>query len=111
MQLPELLKLEAKFLANVLPKNPIVHPLILRRRIYHLHENGPDWSSSTCLVGLTCALGAISEAFGLEDVEDDSTSEPDILLALQYWELAVKRLGIVIGQNTVESVQCLCLAG
>ena len=30
---------------------------------------------------------------------------------MQFWSLAVKRLGFAVGQNDIEAVQCLCLAG
>lgn len=113
LQLSELLPLEAKFIANVHPKNPIVDPEALRRHIHHIAENGLDWSTETCLVALVCALGAYSQAYDPEDgfsqeIADSTDSDK---LAREYWGIAIKRLGVVIGENNTAAIQCLNLAG
>jgi len=112
-ELAEMERLEGKYVAYVHIKNPILdltktHHLILRTA-----ENGLDWSTDTCLVALICALGAISRPYSVDRKfrDDDALSDGDEKIAYQYWSVAAKRLGLVIGQNDLVTVQCLCLAG
>ena len=118
MQLGELLRLEAKFLTNVHPKNPIIDTVSLRGYICHLAEHGPDWSPETCLVALVCALGAYSQAYRpQDDLQGGDSFIPPIdwpssdSIARGFWAIAVKRLGIVVGQESATAIQCLSLAG
>ncbi|KAF1850049.1 uncharacterized protein K460DRAFT_411828 [Cucurbitaria berberidis CBS 394.84] len=118
LQLSELSRLEAKFIANVHPKNPFVDPIALRQHIHHVAESGLDWSTETCLVAIVCALGAYSQKYDPEDElghvvppEVSYDAAEDDALARKFWSIAIKRLGIVIGQNNIIAIQCLTLAG
>ncbi len=123
----ELCRLEAKYIEGVHYKNPFLDLAELHQTVLYLAENGLDWSTQTCLVTLVCAIGAITQQYqdqhmspenypipGAPPMLSSSTpgafgSEPD--LSAQFWSLSVKRLGLTVGQPTVQAVQCLCLAG
>ena len=115
----ELSRLASKYIVGVHLKNPLLDLAELDRLISQVAENGLDWSSTTCLVTLVCAIGAITQEYqyhGRTPVSDavpetpvDFGSEPE--LSMQFWNLAVKRLGFVIGDNDPVAIQCLCLAG
>ncbi|KFA72598.1 hypothetical protein S40288_09755 [Stachybotrys chartarum IBT 40288] len=109
----EMLLLEARYIRGVHIKNPFLDLSELRQTILYVAENGPDWSTRTCLVALVCAIGAATQCVGeTPSSEGQSVSEEvDIRLSKQFWGIATKRLGLAIGNNTVEAVQCLCLAG
>lgn len=109
----ELIRLEARYIAIVHTKNPMLDLVKLRQYISKIAENGLDWSTSTCLVALVCAVGSlcreyVSEASGLNE---DSEREKDIDIALRFWGVASKRLGLAMSENTLEAVQCVCLTG
>ncbi|KAG4431370.1 hypothetical protein IFR05_013151 [Cadophora sp. M221] len=68
------------------------------------------------MVALVCALGAYSESYVLDQNAQShtpvrSSNEHEAAVAYRYWNVAVKRLGLAIGQNSLEAVQCLCLTG
>ncbi|KAI8653298.1 Zn(2)-C6 fungal-type domain-containing protein [Fusarium keratoplasticum] len=42
---------------------------------------------------------------------DESRNRSDPILAIRYWNVASKRLGLVLDRNDITAVQCLCLAG
>lgn len=115
LELCELSRLEAKYIACIHTKNPILDLVTLHDLISQVAENGLEWSARTCLVSLVCALGAISEeythAYTPGRVSGSSLPHDEADLAFQYWNIAMKRLGFVIGQSNIESVQCLCLTG
>jgi hypothetical protein len=130
MEYSELRRLEAKYVSYVHTKNPIMDLGVLHQLISQQAENGLDWSTRTCLICLVCALGALSRkyspdkvgtAFSPQTFHSQSLSpgtpssiaafEGESQLAAQYWSVAAKRLGFVIGQNSLEAVQCLCLTG
>jgi hypothetical protein len=125
LEYSELARLESKYIAGVHIKNPILDLPTLHQKILHISENGLDWSTSTCLVSMVCAIGAIAgkyqEAFqsppnslsNLSDSQDRviESGESEVELAMRYWNVAAKRLGYAIGQDELEAVQCLCLAG
>lgn len=103
-------------------KNPILDLTDLHRKVMHVAENGLDWTTRSCLVALVCAIGAVTQEYQAESQSLEYTlspgtplplfhsgSEPE--LSMQYWSLAAKRLGFAIGQNDIEAVQCLLLAG
>jgi hypothetical protein len=122
LQHSELARLEGKYIANVHTKNPILDLKKLHGLVSHLAENGPDWSTETCLVSLVCALGAFSQEYSVHEVSgqnrtfDDGArvaddNEEETKLASRYWGIAAKRLGFLVGQNSLEAAQCLCLTG
>ncbi|OBT96756.2 hypothetical protein VE01_04224 [Pseudogymnoascus verrucosus] len=112
LELCELSRLEAKYIACVHAKNPILDLVTLHDLISQVAEHGLDWSARTCLVSMVCALGAISEeythAYTPDRISGSCLPHDE---AFKYWDIAMKRLGFVIGQNNIESVQCLCLTG
>lgn len=114
-ELGELSRLEAKYIACVHTKNPILDLATLHDLISQVAENGLDWSARTCVVSLVCALGAISEeythAYTPDKISVGSLPDTEKDIAFKYWNVAMKRLGFVIGQSNLESVQCLCLTG
>lgn len=117
----ELARLEAKYIAYVHTKNPIVDPYELHNRIRHVAEEGLSWSTSTCLVALVCALGATSERYAADQHTSPGFSPDGILvdhqlttdldIADRFWNVAAKRIGFAMAENSLEAVQCLCLAG
>ncbi|KAK1585400.1 uncharacterized protein LY79DRAFT_518860 [Colletotrichum navitas] len=114
MEFYELSRLVDLFLANVNPLNPVIDAQVLRQMLKQVAENGPDWSAATCIVALTCALGAISQRPGQRTPSGTPRGysvEPNRQLASRYWSVAEKRLGFSMGSPGWESVQCLCLAG
>lgn len=119
LEYPALSRLERKYITYVHTKNPILNLKYLHGCVSRLAENGLDWSIETCLVSLVCALGALSEEYtprkanGENMTPGGSLTFPslDEQLALQHWGVAEKRLGYVVGQNSIEAVQCLCLTG
>lgn len=126
-QLPDighkaLSRLEEKYIVGVHTKNPFLDLSDLHNKILQVAENGLDWSTRTCLVTLVCAIGALTQRY--QDPANISITTPspgvvrssvgyesDAELAMQFWGIAARRLGFAIGQNDIESVQCLCLAG
>jgi hypothetical protein len=115
LEYSELTRLESKYVAFVHTKNPILVLQKLHASISRLAENGLDWSTETCLVSLVCALGALSQPYSLSVGTPNLSPRPsfddETKLATQYWSVAAKRLGFVVGHNSLEAVQCLCLAG
>lgn len=104
----ELSRLVSKYSAGVHMYNPILDLSRVRRLVSQISENGLDWSASTCLVMLVCAVGAITE---LDSPDTDGPPKDETRLAMQYWSVAAKRIGCVMAQHSIESIQCLCLAG
>ncbi|VUC35223.1 unnamed protein product [Clonostachys rosea] len=116
MEFSEMKRLANKFLTLAHPKNPIVDGHTLHLLIRQVSENGPDWSCSTCLVALVCALGALStrhNASGEDAASPDEHDKMETDLAQQYWNVAEKRLSFAMAptSNPWEGVQCVCLAG
>ena len=123
LEYSDLARLELKYIDAVHIKNPVLDLPKLHEMILHVSENGLDWSTKTCLVAMVCAIGAIAgrykETSQTRDIRSSSgsefqpsgiaESEPE--LASRHWNVAAKRLGYAIGQDDIEAVQCLCLAG
>lgn len=107
-----------QFCDRVNIKNPIVsrqHVADCCRRYY---ENGPLFDLETCLVLLTCALGAVSMDFVPHDNLEDpqSPSQPtarisSLRLGRAYFTAAEKRIGPAMTSSSTVGIQCLCLAG
>jgi hypothetical protein len=121
----ELATLLSRYTAGVHIKNPILDLPQIRANMFIVAENGPDWSSRTCLIALICAIGALTESNETESMSEmpyagtPRSINPSASwiasgnqeLADRFWSVAAKRLGFAIGQNTLEAVQCLCLTG
>lgn len=108
--------LKVKYIHSVHLLNPILNLATLSDLILSLSENGFDWSLETCLTALVCAIGAITEPLGASQTEGeidpyDSQPRSDPDLAMKYWNVSSKRLGLVFDRNDITAVQCLCLAG
>lgn len=107
-----------KFFDQVNIKNPILGPQVAKQYCQQYYEHGPLFNLETCLVLLTCALGAISMEFDPHDVGHDpgSPSQPDARLSSLrlghcYFVAAEKRLGAAMSHGSTLAIQCLCLAG
>ncbi|KAF5250101.1 hypothetical protein FANTH_4654 [Fusarium anthophilum] len=110
---PQLAWLETKYIEALHTKNPIIDLDELHRMMRYVAENGFDWSTGACLVALVCANAAITDSHTEMSSSLEMTPEKkaEIEISLQFWSVAVKRLGYASAQNTVQAVQCFCLAG
>ncbi|KAL5589350.1 hypothetical protein FOVSG1_011217 [Fusarium oxysporum f. sp. vasinfectum] len=110
---PQLAWLEAQYIEALHTKNPIIDLDELHHMMIHVAEHGFDWSTGACLVALVCANAAITDSHTEMSSSPEVTPEKkaEIELSMQFWSVAVKRLGYASAQNTVQAVQCLCLAG
>ncbi|KAJ9414695.1 hypothetical protein QL093DRAFT_2594471 [Fusarium oxysporum] len=110
---PQLAWLEAQYIEALHTKNPIIDLDELHHMMIHVAEHGFDWSTGACLVALVCANAAITDSHTEMSSSPEVTAEKkaEIELSMQFWSVAVKRLGYASAQNTVQAVQCLCLAG
>ncbi|OXN27269.1 hypothetical protein CDV57_03051 [Aspergillus fumigatus] len=121
MSYSQLSRLESKYIEVLHTKNPILDLTELHRMVLHIAENGPDWSTQTCLVALVCAIAVLSEPYpgtvmrsgaqSTPSLHQDDESGADDKLSLQFWNIALKRLGYAMRENSVEAVQSLVLAG
>ncbi|KAI8652574.1 Zn(2)-C6 fungal-type domain-containing protein [Fusarium keratoplasticum] len=111
--------LESRYIHSVHLFNPILHLPTLHDLILRVAESQFDWSPETCLVALVCAIGAMTEPLDTSQTPeassvvnpDESRNRSDPILAIRYWNVASKRLGLVLDRNDITAVQCLCLAG
>ncbi|KAI3579888.1 glycosyl hydrolase family 3 N terminal domain-containing protein [Fusarium oxysporum f. sp. albedinis] len=110
---PQLAWLEAQYIEALHTKNPIIDLDELHHMMIHVAEHGFDWSTGACLVALVCANAAITDSHTEMSSSPEVTAKKkaEIELSMQFWSVAVKRLGYASAQNTVQAVQCLCLAG
>lgn len=115
-------QLASNYVRGVHYYNPFLDLTELDYSIRHIAENGLDWTTRSCLVTLVCAIGAFTELYEDRHLSPANTSTPGAPqrtlsiddghdVSLQFWTLASRRLGAAIGQNDLEAVQCLCLAG
>jgi hypothetical protein len=127
LSVEQLCQLEAKYIDGVHSKNPVLNLNTLHQLVLDVAENGLDWSTRTCLVCLVSAIGALTQQYQNHHLSPDNQVTPgaphvsaatspemagtDPDLALQFWDIAAKRLGLAIGQRDAQAVQCLCLAG
>ncbi|XEV02890.1 hypothetical protein FSHL1_008177 [Fusarium sambucinum] len=109
----ELKKLQKSYLSTVHSVNPILDVAILDQYVAKVSENGLDWSTQTCLVALVCAISVLCQDPHVETPRSQNSwdSEQTTDIAYRYWSVACKRLGLAMSHNTLESAQCLCLAG
>ena len=109
----ELMRLQTIYRRTVHSVNPILDLAILEQHIVHISENGLDWTTRTCLVALVCAIGALCQEAVVHTPASRSNSDigHDADMAYRFWSVACKRLGRAMSHNTLESAQCLCLAG
>ncbi|CAH0058438.1 unnamed protein product [Clonostachys solani] len=114
-----LTELELKYVQSVHLVNPILDLSTLRDLILKVAESGFDWSLETCLVALVCAIGAIGEPLkpperpesAVGSILQDAIGRSNPELAVGYFNVASKRLGLALDQNNLGAVQCLCLTG
>lgn len=121
MSYSQLSRLESKYIEVLHIKNPILDLTELHLMVLHIAENGPDWSTQTCLVALVCAIAVLSEPYpgtvmrsgaqSTPSLHQDDASGADDKLSLQFWNISLKRLGYAMRENSVEAVQSLVLAG
>ncbi|KAL3485886.1 hypothetical protein BJX62DRAFT_242540 [Aspergillus germanicus] len=112
--LAELTRLQMNYRRVVHNVNPILDLGTLDHYVTHIAENGFDWTTRACLVALVCAIGAICHEKPIETPGSLFTvdgNQDDVEVAYRFWSVACKRLGRAMSQRTLESAQCLCLAG
>jgi hypothetical protein len=112
--LSELTRLQLNYRRVVHNVNPILDLDTLDYYVTHIAENGFDWTTRACLVALVCAIGAICHEKPIETPGGLFTADgnqDDVEVAYRFWSVACKRLGRAMSQRTLESAQCLCLAG
>ncbi|KAL2839838.1 hypothetical protein BJY01DRAFT_24646 [Aspergillus pseudoustus] len=110
----ELTRLQTSYCRVVHSVNPILDLGTLDYYIAHVAENGFDWTTRTCLVALVCAIGAICHDQAVKPPLSPFTvngRNSDVDVAYRFWSVACKRLGRAMSEQTLESAQCLCLAG
>lgn len=99
--------LAERFLKYVHTKNPILDATVLDGYVAEVTTRGFGWNSSSCLVLLVCALGAISDSY----LPGRDGRYPSLHTGAQYFEAASRRLGLVMSTNSLMAVQCGFLAG
>ncbi|KAH0610253.1 uncharacterized protein H6S33_011780 [Morchella sextelata] len=100
------------YVMRVRPSHPISDLAVLERAMLSVAKSGFLWDLDSCLIALTCALGAISENYAdyvLFDPPRNSSGETE--LARHYWSMAQQRLGLAMSEDSELAVQCLCLSG
>lgn len=114
-----------RYFKRVNTKNPILSRRVINQYCQQYYEHGALFNLETCLVLLTCALGAISSEFNPlgqalsphDGISRDYTQRPDparvtgLRLGRCYFIAAEKRLGMAMSEPSTIAVQCLCLAG
>ncbi|CAH0051688.1 unnamed protein product [Clonostachys solani] len=103
-----------RFLHLVHIKNPILDPDTLWSYVRHVTEDGFQWDPPSCLVLLACALGSVSEEYGITPslrTHQNSLEERnhDLSVGEKYFNLAQRRLGL-LGKGIL-TPQCHFLAG
>lgn len=111
-----ILQMHNLYLTQVHPSHPIIDLVVLERALLDVEKNGVGWNLYSCLIMLTCALGTISEGYkdyihtsSPETLQQSRSSQRE--MALQYWRMAQKRLGVAMGEDSELAAQCLCLSG
>lgn len=106
------------FFNRVNAKNPILSRQAANHYCQQYYEHGPLFNLETCLVLLTCALGAVSMEFDPLDVGESPSSSShsssrlaSLELGYRYFMAAEKRLGSAISNISTLAIQCFCLAG
>ncbi|KAH8801414.1 hypothetical protein F5884DRAFT_513774 [Xylogone sp. PMI_703] len=91
-----------RFLQFVHPKNPILHIGQIREHARRVAEDGFGWDATSCIVLLTCALGAIaapfdpaSEAGQLHNRTSIEETSARRQTAEVYFQAARKRIGLL----------------
>ncbi|KAF2185326.1 hypothetical protein K469DRAFT_739037 [Zopfia rhizophila CBS 207.26] len=90
-------------------KNPILDEIATRRMVPWTFMKCIDWSPTSCLSLLICALGFIATPFGPSENTKPETGEYSNAQAC--FQAAEKRMGGLIGSDDITSAQCLFLAG
>uniref|UniRef100_A0A8H7N104 Zn(2)-C6 fungal-type domain-containing protein n=1 Tax=Bionectria ochroleuca TaxID=29856 RepID=A0A8H7N104_BIOOC len=114
LSLMELTRLQMNYRRVVHDFNPMLDLATLDRYTTHIAENGLDFTTRTCLVVLVCAVGALCQeesAFTIPSRLPVTERNDDLDIAYRFWSVASRRLGRAMSHNTLESAQCLCLAG
>jgi hypothetical protein len=108
-----------RFFKRVNNKNPILSRRIVTQYCQSYYEDGPRFDLETCIVLLTCALGAVAMEYSPPDATSSPTAPArfsssrleDLQLGYCYFAAAEKRLGPAMTEVSTQAIQCLCLAG
>jgi hypothetical protein len=102
------------FITHYIPTIPILDVTHLKRYLAKIDENGIAWTTESCLVLLVVALGSC----GSRDYDQEQcgvsmlgSQLASTITGFRYWNMAKKRLGWALEENSLVSAQCLCLAG
>ncbi|KAK7215832.1 hypothetical protein V2G26_003835 [Clonostachys chloroleuca] len=95
------------FFAYVHGSNPILDEPSTRRLVKETIGDGLDWSSSSCLTLIICALGCIATPFGPSGVMRPTAHTDSQVL----FEASQKRIGSLLVKNDLTTAQCLFLSG
>jgi len=90
-------------------KNPILNESQTRHTVARLCLHGIDWTPSSCIALLVCALGAISAPLG--DSSHVGRDTQAYATAQSFYAAAQKRLGPMLCSAGLVEAQCLFLAG
>jgi hypothetical protein len=108
------------YFQGVNTKNPVLNRSDLQEIYEDIQDGGPKWDVSTCLLLLSCALGAMAPKWtytALGSVEANSDDHEifdcteQLRTADRFFLAAQELLGIALLVPDLKSIQCLCLAG
>jgi len=95
------------FFTYVHASNPILDEPSIRRLIKETIVDGIDWSSSSCLTLIICALGCIATPFGPSGVTKPAAHTDSQV----FFEASQKRIGSLLLKHDLITAQCLFLSG
>ncbi|KAL4886496.1 hypothetical protein BJY04DRAFT_213259 [Aspergillus karnatakaensis] len=96
-------------------KNPVLEEAPTRRLVLAVSLEGADWSASSCLALLVCALGTIATPFGENDTTDTRPGSARYTDAQALFQAAQRRMGALMvstgDEANLVASQCLLLSG
>ncbi|KAJ6030638.1 hypothetical protein N7460_010904 [Penicillium canescens] len=90
-------------------KNPILDEIATRRLVNDAFLDGLDWSPSSCLAMVICALGSIATPFGSS--QDTKPGSEAYHNSQVFFQAAQKRIGSLLVRSDIIGAQCLFLSG
>jgi hypothetical protein len=90
-------------------KNPILDEIATRRLVNNAFLDGLDWSPSSCLAMIICALGSIATPFGSS--QSTKPGSEAYRNSQVFFQAAQKRIGSLLVRSDIIGAQCLFLSG
>ncbi|KAJ5758456.1 hypothetical protein N7520_005612 [Penicillium odoratum] len=90
-------------------KNPIIDEMATRRLVNATFLDGLDWSPSSCLAMIICALGSIATPFGSS--QNTKPGSEAYQNSRVFFQAAQKRIGLFLVGSDIIGAQCLFLSG